>query len=136
MNNSDYQFELEFSVRDYECDLQGIVNNAVYLNYLEHTRHQFLLAQNIDFAKLHTQGIDLVVSRIEIDYKFSLTSDDKFVVKVNTQREGNLRMIFEQDIYKLPDNKHVVRAKVIGVGLKKGRPIRVDDIPGFVGLLK
>ena len=131
MSISDYQFELEFSVRDYECDLQGIVNNAVYLNYLEHTRHQFLLERKIDFAKLHIEGIDLVVSRIEIDYKYSLSSDDKFVVKVNTRTEGHLRMIFEQDIFKLPENKHVVHAKVIGVGLKKGRPMKIVDIPGF-----
>lgn len=128
-----YQYELEFSVRDYECDLQGIVNNAVYLNYLEHTRHQYLLSKNIDFAKLHTEGIDLVVSRIEIDYKFSLSSDDLFVVKVNTYKEGHLRLVFEQDIFKLPENKHVVHAKVIGVGLKNGRPMKVEDIPGFNG---
>ena len=131
MKNKTYQYELEFTVRDYECDLQGIVNNAVYLNYLEHTRHQYLLSKKIDFAKLHTEGIDLVVSRIEIDYKFSLSSDDNFVVKVNTYKEGHLRLIFEQDIYKLPENKHVVHAKVIGVGLKKGRPMKVEDIPGF-----
>ncbi|NLI24182.1 MAG: acyl-CoA thioesterase, partial [Bacteroidales bacterium] len=31
-----YYFELEMEVRDYECDIQGIVNNAVYMNYLEH----------------------------------------------------------------------------------------------------
>ncbi|RPH33466.1 MAG: acyl-CoA thioesterase [Bacteroidales bacterium] len=130
-----YQYELEFSVRDYECDLQGIVNNAVYLNYLEHTRHQFLLSKKIDFAKLHTEGIDLVVSRIEIDYKFSLSSDDNFVVKVNTYKEGLLRLVFEQDIYKLPENKHVVHAKVIGVGLCKGRPMKVEDIPGFTDMV-
>ena len=129
-----YQYELEFSVRDYECDLQGIVNNSVYLNYLEHTRHQFLLARNIDFAELHTKGIDLVVSRIEIDYKLSLTSDDRFVVKVNTRKEGNLRMVFEQDIFKIPENKLVVRANVVGVGLNKGRPMRIGDIPGFGNL--
>jgi len=131
MNHQNYQFELELSVRDYECDFQGIVNNAVYLNYLEHARHQFLLSRNINFTDLHTNGVDLVVFRIEIDYKYSLTSDDKFVVRVNTKKEGPLRMIFEQDIYKLPENKLVVQAKVIGVGLNHGRPMRVDDIPGF-----
>ncbi|RKX91588.1 MAG: acyl-CoA thioesterase, partial [Spirochaetes bacterium] len=26
-------FSIEFKIRDYECDQQGIVNNAVYLNY-------------------------------------------------------------------------------------------------------
>ncbi len=131
MNHQNYQFELELSVRDYECDFQGIVNNAVYLNYLEHARHQFLLSKNINFTNLHTNGVDLVVFRIEVDYKYSLSSDDKFVVRVNTKKEGPLKMIFEQDIYKLPENKLVVHAKVIGVGLNHGRPMRVDDIPGF-----
>lgn len=131
MEAKNYEYELNFSVRDYECDLQGIVNNAVYLNYLEHTRHQYLLNKKIDFAKLHSEGIDLVVSRIEIDYKYSLSSDDKFVVKVNTYKEGNLRLVFEQDIFKLPENKLVVHAKVIGVGLNNGRPMKIETIPGF-----
>jgi len=126
-----YQFELNFAVRDYECDLQGIVNNSVYLNYFEHTRHTFLIGKNIDFARLHTEGIDLVVSRIEIDYKLSLASGDLFVVRLNILREGLLKLIFNQDIFKMPENKLVARAKVIGVGLKRGKPIRLEDVPGF-----
>ena len=126
-----YQYELDFMVRDYECDLQGIVNNGVYLNYFEHARHTFLLEKNIDFAGLHDQGIDLVVSRIEIDYKLSLTSRDQFIVKINALREGQLRLVFEQDIFKMPENKLVAHARVIGVGIKNGRPVRLDDIPGF-----
>ena len=129
--DSGYQYELNFTVRDYECDLQGIVNNAVYLNYFEHTRHTFLIGKNIDFARLHTEGIDLVVSRIEIDYKLSLASGDLFVVRLNILREGPLKLIFNQDIFKLPENKLVARAKVIGVGLKRGRPIRLEEVPGF-----
>ncbi len=126
-----YQYELEFTVRDYECDLQGIVNNSVYLNYLEHTRHQYLLSKKIDFAKLHMKGIDLVVSRIEIDYKSPLSSDDKFVVKLTTRKDGHVRLVFEQDIFTLPENKLAVHAVVIGVGLNKGRLMKVEEIPGF-----
>lgn len=124
-------YELEFAVRDYECDLQGIVNNSVYQNYYEHARHQFLLGKEIDFAKLHREGIDLIVSRVEIDYKFSLRSGDVFKVTVSTHREGHLRLIFEQDIFKLPENRHVSHAKVIGVGLNHGRPMKLEAIPGF-----
>ena len=50
-------YELEFSVRDYECDLQGIVNNAVYQNYYEHARHQFLLGKKVDFANCIPRGL-------------------------------------------------------------------------------
>ena len=130
-----YQYELDFVVRDYECDLQGIVNNAVYLNYFEHTRHTFLISKNIDFAALHSEGIDLVVSRIEIDYKLSLKSGDHFVVRLNILREGLLKLIFNQDVFRLPENKLVAHAKVIGVGLKHGRPIRLEDVPGFIDLV-
>jgi len=124
-------YELEFSVRDYECDLQGIVNNAVYQNYYEHARHQFLLGKKIDFAKLHTEGIDLIISRVEIDYKYSLRSGDIFKVTVTTRKEGHLRLIFEQDIFKLPENRLVSHAKVTGVGLNQGKPIKLESVPGF-----
>jgi len=123
-------YELEFAVRDYECDLQGIVNNSVYQNYYEHARHQFLLGKKIDFAKLHAEGIDLIVSRVEIDYKYSLRSGDIFKVTVTTRKEGHLRLIFEQDIYKLPENRLVSHAKVTGVGLNCGRPIKLETLPG------
>ena len=132
---NNYQYELEFAVRDYECDLQGIVNNGVYLNYFEHARHSFMIAKKIDFAGLHAEGIDLVVSRIEIDYKLSLTSGDLFVVRVNTFSEGQLRLVFEQDIFKLPDYKLVAHAKVMGVGFRNGRLLILSEIPGFNELL-
>ena len=61
-----YQFKLELAVRDYECDFQGIVNNAVYQNYLEHARHLFIKQCGIDFITLSKQGINLVVVRVEM----------------------------------------------------------------------
>ena len=50
-----YIYELKLKVRDYECDLQGIVNNANYQHYLEHTRHEFLTSTGMSFAKLHDE---------------------------------------------------------------------------------
>lgn len=116
-------FSLEMAVRDYECDLQGVVNNAVYQNYLEHARHEYLKTIGIDFAALTAQGINLVVTRIEIDYKTSLASGDRFVVEVRLERISPVRIGFRQDIYRLPDRKVVVKALVTGTALNaKGRP--------------
>ncbi|MEX2320204.1 MAG: acyl-CoA thioesterase, partial [Saccharospirillum sp.] len=78
-----YQYTLDLKVRDYECDMQGIVNNAVYQNYLEHCRHEFLLDRGVDFAALARDGINLVVVRAELDYKRSLTSQDEFSIGLN-----------------------------------------------------
>lgn len=116
-------FSLEMAVRDYECDLQAVVNNAVYQNYLEHARHEFLKSVGIDFAALSAQGINLVVTRIEIDYKTSLVSGDRFLVEVRPERISPVRIGFRQDIYRLPDRKPVIRALVTGTALNaKGRP--------------
>lgn len=122
------EFILEFAVRDYEVDLQGIVNNAVYLHYLEHTRHVFLSSKNIDFARLHDEGKDLIVSRVEIDYKNPLKSRDFFKVTLKIVKEGNLRVVFEQSILRIPDNKLVVKARVTGVCLRNGKPVRPEDV--------
>jgi acyl-CoA thioesterase FadM len=55
-----YHYQLDFTVRDYELDMEGLVNNAQYLNYLEHTRHEFLKTINIDFAALVESGLKLI----------------------------------------------------------------------------
>jgi acyl-CoA thioester hydrolase len=127
-------YGLEFVVRDYECDLQGVVNNANYQHYLEHARHEFLISKGISFVDLHNEGIDLIVTRVEIDYKYPLRSRDKFLVRVNIQREGNARLAFFQDIFRLPDLNHVVHAKVTGVATKKGRPVSPGKLIEQLGL--
>ena len=119
-------FEIEMMVRDYECDLQGIVNNAVYQNYLEHARHEFLQSVGIDFAQLCADGIDAVVTRIEIDYKLPLRPRDEFIIKVGMHKKGRVRFVFDQTIYRKSDEKLIVEAQVIGVLTRNGRPIAPD----------
>ncbi len=134
MNTATETYTVEFIVRDYELDLQGVVNNANYQHYLEHARHMFLISKGIDFVALHNEGIDLIVTRVEIDYKFPLRSLDKFVVRLHITREGNARLVFNQDIYRLPDEKHIVHAKVTGVATRGGRPVPPGNLVKQLGL--
>lgn len=116
-------FRLEFQVRDYELDIQGIVNNGVYFNYLEHARHEYLLAKGVDFAALAQDGIHLVVIRSELDYKAPLKSGDRFVVEVTTERLGKIRFGFRQRVIRLEDDKLMLEGLVIGTALNaRGRP--------------
>ncbi len=116
----DYIYEHIDKVRDYECDLQGIVNNANYQHYTEHARHEFLLSHGISFADLHEQGIDCVVAGIEMRFKVPLKSRDQYAVRINMKKEG-IKYIFHQDIFRLPDNKLCLRAKVEAVCIVNGR---------------
>ncbi len=114
-------FEQHFQVRDYECDLQGIVNNAVYQNYLEHTRNEFLRQKGPDLKALHDSGIDAVVARIEIDYKFPLRPNDEFVCRLKITRDGELKFVFNQEIALSGDGRICTRAKVVVVFLENGK---------------
>ena len=114
-----YIYELEMKVRDYECDLQGIVNNANYQHYLEHTRHEFLLTTGESFAELHQQGIDVVVSKVTMSYKTPLRSKDEFVCKLAMQREG-VRFVFYQDIFRKSDGKLCLKGVVEAVCIENG----------------
>jgi acyl-CoA thioester hydrolase len=118
----DYEFELEFQVRDYECDLQGVVNNAVYQNYLEHTRHEYLNSVGLNFAELNAAGIVPHVVRAEIDYKKALHSGDRFVSRLKVGIKGKLRLIFQQEIRLLPGMELVNSALITAACLVKGRP--------------
>lgn len=124
-----YQFMCHDKVRDYECDIQGIVNNSVYHNYLEHARHEFLLKQGVDFVRLAREGVNLVVLRSEVDYKQSLLPGDRYWVGVTLQKQSKLKFAFLQAIYREGDDKPAILAKVIGVAVnQRGRPCVVDDL--------
>ena len=116
----DYAFELKFKVRDYECDLEGIVNNANYQHYMEHTRHEFLLSAGLSFSQMYEQGIAAVVARIQISFKAPLRSRDEFLSCLRLRKEG-IRYVFLQDIFRLPDMKLVARGQVDTVCMVHGK---------------
>ena len=119
----EYTFELEMKVRDYECDIQGIVNNSNYQCYMEHTRHEFLLSEGVSFADLHNQGIDAVVARVDIQFKASLRPGDVFISKLSMTKEG-LRLVFLQRIYRKEDMKLCTKGRVETVIVKDGELTR------------
>ena len=116
----EYVFDLKMKVRDYECDLQGIVNNANYQHYIEHTRHEFLHMEHISFAELHQRGIDAVVARLNMAFKTPLKSGDEFLSRLAIKKDG-IKFVFIQDIYRLPDMKPVLKSVVDTVCLVNGR---------------
>ena len=118
-----YTYSIEMKVRDYECDIQGVVNNANYQHYMEHARHEFLESIGGSFSLLHEQGVDLMVSKITIEYKRPLRGGDKFVVCINMERRG-AKLVFVQDIYNKADCVLSAKGVIDVVCLKNGRLTR------------
>jgi acyl-CoA thioester hydrolase len=123
MDKNKYIYCLEMKVRDYECDLQGVVNNANYQHYMEHARHEFLESHGENFGRLHNEGIDAMVAKVEIEYKLPLISGDKFIVGINIKRQG-AKLIFIQDIYRQSDGKLCTKGRVDTICLQNGRLTR------------
>lgn len=121
----EYLHTITLKVRDYECDLQGIVNNANYQHYIEHARHEFLQSYNVSFADLHNRGIDAVVARVAMNYKQPLRPGDNFIVGTNVKKDG-IKYVFLQDIYRASDEKLCFTAEVTTVTIINGR---LSDCP-------
>ncbi|MDR3266915.1 MAG: acyl-CoA thioesterase [Tannerella sp.] len=123
--NREYIFKIEMKVRDYECDLQGVVNNSNYQRYMEHTRHEYMETLGENFSRMHERGIDAFVSKVEIRFKHSLRSGDRFFSCLNLKREG-IKLVFEQDIYRVADNILAASGKVETVIVENGKLTRGD----------
>ena len=115
-----YIFETRMQVRDYECDIEGIVNNANYVHYCEHTRHLFLQQCGLSFADMHAKGVDAVVARMSLQYKVPLRPDDEFWSRLNLKKEG-IKWVFYQDINRASDEKLCFRGQIELVCLINGR---------------
>lgn len=127
-----YIFCLPFKVRDYEVDSQGIVNNANYLHYLEHTRHEFCESVGVSFREMQQQGIDPVVRKIEIEYHTPLRLAEKMTSCLRLERKGP-RFIFYQDIFNEAGGL-VVKALVTIVCLEGGQLSRGEHLARLFNL--
>ena len=128
-------FEIRMEVRDHELDRFGVVNNAVYQNYLEHARHAFLAYREISLSKLLEGNYRPVVTRMELDYVLPLQSGDLFSVQVWLCRITRIKFHFFQQIQKVPSMQTTTRAQVIGTFLgPNNRPVIPDGMKSLLTL--
>ena len=116
-------------VRDHELDRFGVVNNAVYQNYLEHARHAFLASRGISLTNLLEEKFRPVVTRIDLEYLLPLQSGDSFSVQLWLTRLTRVKFQFFQQIQKIPSMQSTTRAHVIGTFLgPNDRPVMPENM--------
>ena len=126
-------FCLNLKVRDYECDMQGIVNNVIYQRYLEHARHEYLLSRGLSFAEMTRQGVFIVVVRAELGDRKSLQAGDEFQVTVKAVRPTPVRLVFEQSILHELDAPPILEARIICTAVNAaGRPYFPEQLADLI----
>ncbi len=109
------------------------MNNAVYLNYLQHARHEYGLSTGLDWLELGKQGIDLVIRRAELDYFRPLKPGMMVRVTANPVRKGKFRLYFEQEILILPNEEVAVKALMTAACVTDGRPAAPPELDKWFG---
>ncbi len=119
---------ITLQVRTYECDSYNHVNNAVYLNYLEHARMQFLHEIGFDYKGIVAAGYHMYVTEIDIKYKASAVLDDVLYVDVSVTKLKKISGEFSQVIRK-KDGTVCAEARVMWacVDAATGRPTKFPD---------
>lgn len=121
------------TVRTYECDSYGHVNNANYLNYLEYARYEFLKDIGFDYPGAIGAGYGVLIARIEIDYKRPALADEVLTITSRPVKKGAASGILDQKIMRGDDL--VVQAKVTWVFIdKKGAPFKIPEKWNLPGL--
>ena len=116
-------------VRDHELDRFGVVNNAVYQNYLEHARHAFLASRGISLTHLLEEKFRPVITRIDLEFLLPLQSGDSFSVQLWLTRLTRVKFQFFQQIQKIPSMQSTTRAQGIGTFLgPNDRPVMPENM--------
>ncbi|GGG77343.1 acyl-CoA thioesterase [Paenibacillus radicis (ex Gao et al. 2016)] len=91
--------ELELIVRPTEIDVNGHVNNAKYLEYLEWGREEWYEASNLHYDVLKDLGVQTVTVNINISYRHECVQGDRLTVTTEPKTVGRSSFVLEQRIY-------------------------------------
>lgn len=122
-----YVSTYRLEVRSYELDVYNHVNNAVYINWLEHGRCKMLQDKGLDYTRIiDNWGVRYMTVRTEIDYLAPLHLGDSIEVATQVERVGNTSVTLAQSIAKV-GSEPCAKARVVIVftDAASGRPTKV-----------
>ncbi len=117
--------EITLTVRGYELDSYGHVNNAVFLQYMEQARWELFRSSGL-LGPLEKKGMKVVVIEATVRYQREARLFDNLLVQTRC-RKAEPFMVFDHRIVRTSDHLTLARGKIKTVPLDHNR--MVTDIP-------
>ena len=130
MPKRDFRFKHRLRVRWGECDAQGIVFNAQYMNYIEVAQAEYFRNLGMrHYSEEIRRRFDLATVKATLEYTAPTSVDDLLDIYTRVSRLGNSSITFVTEMYlpeqELPCNKgEVIYANFDAV---TGVPRRIPD---------
>ncbi len=120
------QTQIELVVRCTEIDVNGHVNNAKYIEYLEWGREDWYERQGLDHGRLLALGAITVTVNLNVNYRKECRQGQRLRVLTRPGSKGNSSFVVTQEIRDEAD-RLVVDARVVTVTIdpstRKSRPL-------------
>jgi thioesterase-3 len=120
------EVSLEIVVRSTEIDVNGHVNNAKYLEYLEWGREEWYETAGLHYDVFTKMGIQTVTVNININYRKECKQGDRLTIKTSPERLGNTSYSLKQEIYNQRGElvaDAIVTSVAMDLETRKGRPV-------------
>lgn len=120
--------QIEILVRSTEIDVNGHVNNAKYLEYLEWGREDWYEQWGLTYEVLRQLGVVTVVVHVSANYKREAVQNDRLRIRSCLTGVGNTSFTMHQTIHN-QRNELVVSAEfvIVTVDPISRKPVRVPD---------
>ncbi|NBD26618.1 acyl-CoA thioesterase [Paenibacillus glycinis] len=90
---------LEIVVRSTEIDVNGHVNNAKYLEYLEWGREEWYERRGLSYETFLALGVQTVTVNININYRKECRQGDRLTIVTEAERAGRTSYVLKQEIF-------------------------------------
>jgi acyl-CoA thioester hydrolase len=91
--------EVTIRVRYAETDRMGLLHHANYLIYFEQGRTELLRSHGVSYKDLEDQGFLLVLTKIEVKYRWPARYDDLLTLKTIVTRTTSVRIDHRYELY-------------------------------------
>jgi thioesterase III len=113
--------------RSYEIDPYGHVNNAVYVQWLEHGRLAWLRDRGMTYTSIpETFGVHVVVVGLRLDYRAEVVLGDRLAVVTDVVKLGSSSFVFAQRV-EFEDGRVAASGEVTMVCTRGGRAAPIPD---------